>query len=749
MSGTRVALLIGCADYQDSNFQRLPMAGRDLEALARVLGDPAVGDFTVDTLLGSQSGPVKVKIEEFFAERKPDDLLLLYFSCHGVLDSGRQLHFVAHDTNKQLLDSTGISAQWVKERMDRTRSQRVVLLLDCCYSGAFTRSLVHKGPRTKEILEQLSGRGRVVITASGKTEFAYESKFTDAVVQGLETGAADVDGDGHVSVWELYQYVYEQVRQNTQGQTPTMSADGMHGQLYLAKNPHAPLPLPSVIAKALKSKTIRERLWAVEGLQHLLAGDYPGGEKRTARQALLSLRDGDTDPVVRAAATEALRKIYQPPDTADNKLVKTSLAVVALVAVVLVGLAAMRWVSHGLPTATPAPTPPSPCAPSHRSPDGVLSLGTLLPETGQYIYTGLAMEAGVSLAIKDINDAGGIPHIAVKLDDANRRDEGDPSGRIGLQSTDALLAGGVDAIIGPATSAVTVNMIYKAVCSDVITFAPSNTAPVFTTYPDHGLYFRAVPTSHAEGSVLGHLVVKDGNSTAVVISRNDAYANPMRDEVVNAIRESGGTVLDTFHYDQTASDFTKYVQRIKAENPQAIVLLGFKEIARILSEMIKQGIGPQSQKVKVYLDSASLSNTLAGQVDPQRPGVLAGVKGTLPPNGGEDFAKRLSQISGGLRDVTYAAQSYDSVVITVLAAAIAHTDEPDLVAKEINGVTEGGKRCTSFAQCIADVKAGEDIDYDGPSGPLGFIDSGEPPTAAYMINEIQPDGTVKPLDSGP
>jgi uncharacterized caspase-like protein len=237
MSGTRVALLVGCAEYEDSRFQQLPMARQDLESLARVLNDPAIGDFTVNTLLGNQSGAVKVKIEEFFADRKPDDLLLLYFSCHGVLDPGRQLHFVARETNRQLLDSTGISAQWVKERMDHSRSQRIVLLLDCCYSGAFTRSHAHKGPGAKEILEQLSGRGRMVITASGKTEFAYESKFTDAVVQGLQTGAADIDGDGQVSVCELYQYVYEQVRQNTQGQTPTMSADGMRGQLYLAKIP--------------------------------------------------------------------------------------------------------------------------------------------------------------------------------------------------------------------------------------------------------------------------------------------------------------------------------------------------------------------------------------------------------------------------------------------------------------------------------------------------------------------------------
>jgi branched-chain amino acid transport system substrate-binding protein len=740
MSGTRVALLIGCVDYRDSSFRQLPMARQDLEALARVLGDPAVGDFTVNTLLGNQSGAVKVKIEEFFADRRPDDLLLLYFSCHGVLDSGRQLHFVAYDTNKQLLDSTGISAQWVKERMDRTRSQRVVLLLDCCYSGAFTRSLVYRGPGPREILEQLSGRGRVVITASGKTEFAYESKFTDAVVQGLETGAADVDGDGHVSVWDLYQYVYERVRQGTQGQTPTMSADGMRGQLYLAKNPHAPLPLPSVIEKALKSKTIRERLWAVEGLQHLLAGDYPGGEKRTARQALISLREGDTDPVVRNTAKEALRKIYQPPNTANNKLMKTSLAVAALVAMVFVGLVAMRWF---LPD--PSAATPPPCSPSHKSPDGVLSLGTLLPETGHYIYTGPAMDAGVSLAIKDIGDAGGVPGIAVKLDDANRRDEGDSSDDTAAHSTDVLLDGGVDAIIGPSTSAVAAKVIDKVVCSGVIMFSPSNTSPKFTTWNDHGLYFRAMPRSDVEASVLGKLVVKDGNSTTVVMSRNDAntYANPFRESIVKAIQESGGQVLDSFPYDPNTLDPEKIARRVKAKNPDSIVLIGFKESASILRAMIEEGIGPKSKRV--YSDSGDLSNTLARQVNPQDPSVLKGMRGTLPQDGGEAFVKRLRGINGGLQDVAYAAQSYDSVVVTALAAAVAHTDEPALVAKEINGVTKGGEKCTSFAACMTLVKDGKDIDYDGPSGPLEFTDPGEPPTAAYAINEIQPDGTVKPL----
>jgi len=709
----------------------------------RVLGDPTIGDFTVNTLLGNQSGAVKVAIEEFFADRKPDDLLLLYFSCHGILDSGRRLHFVARETNKQLLDSTGISAQWVKERMDRSRSQRIVLLLDCCYSGAFTRSHVHNGAGAKEILAQLSGHGRMVITASGKTEFAFESKFTDAVVQGLETGAADIDGDGQVSVCELYQYVYEQVRQNTQGQTPTMSADRMRGQLYLAKNPHAPLPLPHVIEQALRSKTIRERLWAVEGLQHLLAGDYPGGEKRTARQALLSLRDGDTDPVVQAAAIETLSKLYQPLDVTANRrssewLVKVALAAVA---VVLAGLAAVVWDPFFRDTVAE----PVECSPRTKAADGVLSLGTLLPKTWQYIYSGPAMDAGVRLAITDINDAGGILRIAVKLDDANQRDEGNPSDDTAGRSTDALLAGGVDAIIGPATSEVAVKVIDRAVCAGVIMFAPSNTSPLFTTYPDRGLYFRAMPSVEVEGSVLGKLVVDDGNSnsTVVVMSRDDAYANPLRNKIVKVIQESGGRVLDSFHYDQNASDHKKDIQRVKAQNPDAIVLIGFTESAPILKSMIDDGLGPKSKRVY----NANMTNTLAGQVSPRDPGVLAGMRGTLPGAGDQKFVKRLREANPGLQDLTYAAHSYDAVVITALAAAIAGTDAPAAIAKEINGVTKTGEKCTSFAACMTLVKDRKDIDYDGASGPLEFTDPGEPPWANYVINEIHTDGTVKPLSS--
>ncbi|MBV8541568.1 MAG: ABC transporter substrate-binding protein [Pseudonocardiales bacterium] len=741
MSDARVALLVGCSDYQDPAFHQLPAPARDVDAFRRVLADPTIGDFTVETSLDKPSSEVEEQIESFFADRKPDDLLLLYFSCHGVLDPRGRLYFVTTDTKRQRLDSTGISARWVKEQMDHSRSQRIVLLLDCCYSGAFTRGLRRRSAGTEEILEQLGGRGRVVITASDKMEYAYDSKFTDAVVRGLATGAADLDGDGQVSVGELYQYVYDQVRRNTPDQTPTMSADGMRGRLYLAKNPHALVPLPAELEQVLASESAWKRLWAVDGLRRLLHGDHPGGQKLTARQALEHLRDNDVDLDVRAAAGEALSRVSRRPGVTaprrphSRRLVGAGLALAVVLVLVLVIVLPLTPSAHE--------AGPIPCSPSARPADGVLSLGTLLPKTGEFSYSGPALDAGVHLAMKDINDAGGIPGIAVKLDDTNQRDEGNPSADTASQSADALLSGGVDVIIGPSTSAAAIKVIDKVTCAGVILFSPSNTSSVFTTYPSHGRYFRTSPSSVLEGPVLGRLVVADGNSTAVVISRDDVYGNYLREETGEVIQQSGGRVLDSFPYDPNAHDHHKDIQRIKAENPDAIVLIGFAEAARILTEMIKENIGPRNKRVY----NPNMTNTMVAQVSPQNPGVLAGMKGTSLYAGDEAFTRRLTEASPGLQDQTYAAQAYDAVAITALAAAVAGTDEPAAVAKEINGVTRAGERCTGFTACMTLVKAHKPIAYDGASGPLRFTDHGEPNSATYVISEIQPDGTVKPLRS--
>jgi ABC-type branched-subunit amino acid transport system substrate-binding protein len=186
-------------------------------------------------------------------------------------------------------------------------------------------------------------------------------------------------------------------------------------------------------------------------------------------------------------------------------------------------------------------------------------------------------------------------------------------------------------------------------------------------------------------------------------------------------------------------------QRVKDENPNAIVMLGFTESARILSTMIDKSIGPKSKRV--YGSTANMNNTLPSQVTPRNSGLLAGMRGTLVDFGDQTFMDRLRKTDSTIRDPAYSAQAYDAVMITALAAAIAGTDEPVAVASQINGVTKNGEKCTSFAACMALVKAGKNIDYDGRAGPLEFTDPGEPCSGAYTISEFQPDDSVKPLRS--
>lgn len=375
--------------------------------------------------------------------------------------------------------------------------------------------------------------------------------------------------------------------------------------------------------------------------------------------------------------------------------------------------------------------------------DGVLSFGTLFPETGQLASLGPRMTAGVRLALQDINDAGGVPGIELNPE-VERHDSGDTATDIASRSTHALVAAGVDMVISPPSSAETLTVIDRITCAGVILFGASNTAKELTTYPDHGLYFRTAPSDVVNGPVLGELVARDGNATVVIMSR--PYGNGLREESAKAFEALGGQVLDQFSYDPAAQRFDDVVQRVVAKDPDAVVLIGFQQdTARILDAMIEQGVGPKDKRV--YGVAGMMSTTLIGMVSPQDPSVLEGMRGTRLYTGDEAFFTRLREVTPSLQDYTYAAQAYDAVVITALAAAVARTDEPTAIAERINGVTRDGEPCTSFADCITLVREGKDIDYDGASGPLEFTDAGEPSAegSRYVISEFQADGSVKSL----
>ncbi|MBI5082216.1 MAG: SUMF1/EgtB/PvdO family nonheme iron enzyme, partial [Chloroflexi bacterium] len=243
----KYALIIGNSDYKDAELRRLIAPPQDAESLARVLRDPQIGGFDeVVPLLNATKYQIEKSVDKFFARRLRDDLLFFYFSGHGVTDDSGALYFTAQDTEFGSWKPTATSASFLKDLMLECRARQVIVL-DCCFSGAFTKGLLRRGaPAIVDTQAQIGGSGRVVLTASNAIQFSFEgsertgegfqSFFSRYLVEGLKTGEADRDHDGVVSITELYEYAYERVIKQTANQNPRIFAD-VEGRIVLAKNP--------------------------------------------------------------------------------------------------------------------------------------------------------------------------------------------------------------------------------------------------------------------------------------------------------------------------------------------------------------------------------------------------------------------------------------------------------------------------------------------------------------------------------
>jgi ABC-type branched-subunit amino acid transport system substrate-binding protein len=355
--------------------------------------------------------------------------------------------------------------------------------------------------------------------------------------------------------------------------------------------------------------------------------------------------------------------------------------------------------------------------------DGTLVIGTVLPQTGSLAFLGPPEFAGVDLAIKDINAGGGVLGQQVKV---VHGDSGDTTTDIASQTVDTLLRQNADVIIGAASSSVSLTIIDKIVGSGVVHFSPANTSPAFTTYEDKGLYFRTAPSDVLQGRVLGDLVLADGNATTGMLVLQDAYGVGLADNAEKAITDGGGEVLEKGIYDPKAAEFSADVAKIKAANPDAIILIGFDETSKIIPELVKQGLRDK----KWYFVDGNLSNY--GDELPK--GTLTDFKGTLP--GAEtksDFQDRLLEVNPRLRDFSYAPESYDATILSALAAEAAQNDSGTAIASKLIEVSKDGEKCTTFADCKALLDEGTDIDYDGVSGPIEFSDAGDPSEATIGI----------------
>ena len=229
-----------------------------------------------------------------------------------------------------------------------------------------------------------------------------------------------------------------------------------------------------------------------------------------------------------------------------------------------------------------------------RAGDGTLVIGSILPQTGSLAFLGPPEFAGFDLAIQEINAAGGVLGQQVQ---GIPGDSGDATTDTANQTVDRLLSQNVDAIIGAASSGVSLTVIDKITGAGVVQFSPANTSKTLSDYPDKGLYFRTAPSDILQGAVLGGVIADDGHATVGMIVRNDAYGTGLQEDTKKALEEAGVEVVVEKVYDEKAQTFDAEVDEVVAADPDAILLIAFDEASRVLTTMVEKGIGPADKAV--------------------------------------------------------------------------------------------------------------------------------------------------------
>ena len=363
-----------------------------------------------------------------------------------------------------------------------------------------------------------------------------------------------------------------------------------------------------------------------------------------------------------------------------------------------------------------------------------LKIGTLLPLTGNLAYLGPPEVAGVGQAVDDINAAGGVLDNDVEIAPS---DSGDGDNlAVSTNSVTDLLGQDVSAIIGAASSTVTLNVVDSVTEAGVMQVSPANTSTTLSDYSP--LFARTAPPDTVQGQALGSLMLEDGHQKVAFLTMQDDYATGLRDNVQKAIESGGGEVVygatgEGAEFQQAETNFSNVVADALATKPDAIAIFAFEETKAAIAELVTQ---KWEFAGKTYLCDGNTAD-YSKDFDP---GTLEGVKGTIPgADAPEEFKQRLNewyQEDAGeeLTDYAYAAESYDAAILVALAAVRGEGTDGQTIADNIRAVSgseEGATEVSTFEEGVVALEAGDEIAYQGASG-IGPLNEENDPSSAFI-----------------
>lgn len=364
--------------------------------------------------------------------------------------------------------------------------------------------------------------------------------------------------------------------------------------------------------------------------------------------------------------------------------------------------------------------------PAEASGDGTLRVGLILDNTGANSFLNGPQLAAARLALKEINAAGGHKGRPVELLPVE-------TGQETASQAQSLVQAKADVVIGPTDSS------HASAAVDILARArtplisPANTAAGLSSIASGGYYFRTAAADVAQGPVLAKLAKDAGAATISVVYQEGSYGSDVSAAVSASAEQAGLDVLSAVGF--TPGDAGSAAAAIREAQPDAVVLVARDGAQGALAELNNAALAGS----RLILSDGAFSRYGSRLGTKALDGARAVVPGQLPSAG---FQERLLGIDPALKDVSFAAETYDAVTLAALAAARAGDDSGRSIAASlvaVSGGTAGGTGpagtapCPSYKECLAGKASGADINYDGESGPLAFDANGDITSAAFTV----------------
>jgi ABC-type branched-subunit amino acid transport system substrate-binding protein len=246
-------------------------------------------------------------------------------------------------------------------------------------------------------------------------------------------------------------------------------------------------------------------------------------------------------------------------------------------------------------TSKALPPPPKKEDPRNDRKDGSpLTIGGLLPQTGDLALAYPPMAVGAALAIHELNAAGGVLGDDVVWLDG---DDGTNANKA-KQTVKAHIAAGAHVIIGAGASGISRAVLPDVVAAGLVLFSPCNTDAGLSTIDDKGLYFRTAPSDLLQGRALADVIMRDGPQKIAIVARHDSYGDGLQENVRSELARAGigDDRVKLLGYDPPPDpkapplDFTAGANQIKQYGADAVLVIGFGESAQVIKALVAAGV---------------------------------------------------------------------------------------------------------------------------------------------------------------